>query len=95
MQVDLPVYPVMLTDEQFREWLHTQKDTWTAADCCAFLGISRDTFSRQVVNGAVGFPKHLAVTEGSRVWDAQEVRRWVRSRKGKPISPRGGGNNHD
>ena len=56
-------------------------ETWTADECAAAWGVKTATWSGYVSRGQA--PKPLPGGEGSRLWDADEVRRFPRPGSGR------------
>lgn len=52
---------------------------WTVSRVLAELGISRSTFTAYVSRGQA--PEAILQVEGTRLWDAEEVRTWQAGRR--------------
>lgn len=66
---------IQLTDEQFRRWMLPQIDAWTAKDCGLYFGVSAEQFVREI-SKSDGFPQPCKISQKTRLWDAEQVRRW-------------------
>lgn len=56
-------------------------ETWTADECAAAWGVKTPTWSGYVSRGQA--PKPLPGSDGRRLWDADEVRRFPRPGSGR------------